>query len=259
VLVTARDRQRLERLWRAATVVVLQGLGTTAARELLEADGLVIGDEVGPAMVRLTGGLPGELKALARGCSSGRVVGIDDVIGVALGLATTIVRTQGRAASEALAGRLIEASELASPRRRGEIALFVHRLGGTTSTTADDRVALIEEPVAALAEDDDAITVRAQLHAALARELYHGDVLHDGRDPRAEATTALALGRRSGDVPTLASCLRAQHDIEWRPGTAAPRLALVDEIVALLDGSSMYEEMASVIRVTLSSKSRRLA
>jgi energy-coupling factor transporter ATP-binding protein EcfA2 len=247
VLVTARDRRRVETLCRAATLIVLQGLGPASVREMLRAHGVVIDDEIASAVVRLTGGLPGELIVLARELSSGRVDGVDDVIGVALGLASEVSRTEGRAATEPLVRRLIAARDLATPRTRGEVALFVHRLGGTTSTSADDRVTAIEETLNALANDETAIALRAQLHAALARELYHGDVLRDGRDPRAEAATGWALAQQSNDAPTLASCLRARHDIEWRPGTGAQRLALVDEMVGLLDGTSQHEAMADAL------------
>jgi hypothetical protein len=247
VLLTARDRRRVARLCHAATVIVLQGLGTPAVRDLLESDGLAVGDQIAPAVVRLTGGLPGELIVLARELSSFPVAGVDDVVRVALRFAAGVARTQGRAASEALVQRLIAARDLAAPETLGEVALFVHRLGGTTSMTADDRVTLIEEALTALGEDEGAIALRAQLHAAVARELYHGDVLHDGREPAAEAATAWTLAQQANDAPTLAWCLRARHDIDWRPGTAAQRLAYVDDIVALLDGASLHEEMAEAL------------
>jgi hypothetical protein len=247
VLVTARDRRRIERLCRAATVIVLQGLGPHAVRELLEADGVVVEDEIGPAMVQLTGGLPGELIVLARELSSSPAVDADAVVRVALALATAVARTDGRAASETLTRRLIAARDLATPRTRGEVAMFVHRRGGTTSTTADDRVMLIDEALAACGDEESTIGLRAQLHAALARELYHGDVLHAGRDAAAEATAAWSLAEQSSDAPTRAWCLRARHDIEWRPGTAAERLALVDDIVELLDGTAQHEEMADAL------------
>ena len=244
VLVTARDRRRVEHVCRAGTVIALPGLGPSAVRELLEADGVVVGDDAGAAVVRLTGGLPGEVNALARALAGGSAVTADDVFHVALDLASGLAHTDGRAAAEPLARRLVAARDLASPHVRAEVVLFVHELGGTTSTTADDRVTSIEEVLAALGDDGRAVALRAQLHAALASELYHGDVLRAGRDPATEAATGWRLAQQSGDAPTQARCLRARHDIEWRPGTATRRLALLDEIVTLLDGTARYEEMA---------------
>jgi hypothetical protein len=149
VLVTARDRRRLERLCRAATVIVLQGLAPSAVRELLASQGVLNGDEIAPSVMRLTGGLPGEVIVLARELSSRRGVDVDDVVRVALSFAASIAHTEGRAASDALTRRLIAARDLGTPRARGELAMFVHRHGGTTSTTADERVKMIEEPLAA--------------------------------------------------------------------------------------------------------------
>jgi hypothetical protein len=248
IVATARGRTRVERLIRSATLVVLQGLGGAAVAALLERHGVAAPDATADAVRRLTGGLPDEVAAIARELASGpERPSVDDAVRAALRVAADVANRDGRAAVEPLVRRLTDANDLAAPSTAGAVALFVHRLGGTTSTTADDRVAQIEAALAALDDDATALALRAELHAALALELYHGDVLHAGPDPRGETDRAWALAEQSGDRIARASARRARHDVEWRAGNAGQRLVDADEMVALLDGTGRYDDLSDAV------------
>ena len=68
--------------------------------------------------------------------------------------------------------------------------------------------------------------------AALARQLQHS-VPADRPRARPLAERAVAIARRLDDPATLASCLLAQHDTLWTPGTATERAAIAAEIADL--------------------------
>jgi len=73
--------------------------------------------------------------------------------------------------------------------------------------------------------------LRPQVMAALARVLaWHGRDL-----PRAQqlAQDAVAAARLAGDPGLVASCLLAQHNVIWRPGTAGERRALAAAVIEL--------------------------
>ena len=74
--------------------------------------------------------------------------------------------------------------------------------------------------------------VAAQVTAALARQLQHS-VPADRPRARPLAEEAVAIARDLDDAATLASCLLAQHDSLWTPGTAVRRVEIAREITAL--------------------------
>jgi hypothetical protein len=135
------------------------------------------------------------------------------------------------------AGRLAEARQMykraaddPDPAVRAEAALGLHRVGGSTTVLVGrwPVVELLERAVAALA-DRPPTALAARTLAALAREVADG--------PRRQAERAATLARQAvayaracGDAAAEAFCLFAQHDVIWRPGTAAQRLTVADEM-----------------------------
>ena len=92
------------------------------------------------------------------------------------------------------------------------------------------RMALLEEALAALGEEDTPL--RARLLARIALELYYSG---DAERRVAVSGEALALARRLDDPRTLASCLIAHHYALWRPETVTERLAVAAELRRVAD------------------------
>jgi DNA-binding SARP family transcriptional activator len=87
------------------------------------------------------------------------------------------------------------------------------------------RVALLEEALDGLGDEDSAL--RARLLARLALELYYSGE-PDRRLGLSEE--AVELARRLGDPRTLATCLDARHYALWRPETVDERLEVAAEL-----------------------------
>ena len=120
---------------------------------------------------------------------------------------------------------------LPDPRALAEAALGVAMLGARSGT--DDPVGIgLLEAAAALAPADIPAPLRSRVNAELARALRHS-VMND-IDPRAAPTAARAveLARASEDTQALAHALHAEHDVLWAPGTAAARLAVLEQMAA---------------------------
>lgn len=126
---------------------------------------------------------------------------------------------------------LVEADRVApGPRARADVALAVQRLG---ARFAMPRGAIVAQLEAALGAGDDIdVSRRAQLTAALSRELQHS-VADDRRRALPLSEAALALGRASQDEHALVACLLARHDALWTPGTGDERAELGREIAAV--------------------------
>jgi hypothetical protein len=75
-------------------------------------------------------------------------------------------------------------------------------------------------------------TTEAKVTAALARQLQHS-VPADRPQARPLADEAVTIARALDDPATLASCLLAQHDTRWTPGTATRRATIAAEIADL--------------------------
>jgi tetratricopeptide (TPR) repeat protein len=103
-------------------------------------------------------------------------------------------------------------------------------LGLESGTPRDACIELLDEALDRLTDDDTA--VKAQVLAALARELYLS-----GEDQWVRAArlsgSAVDIAHRIGDDRTLAVCLLACHDTIWLPGTAARRRAIAVEMAAV--------------------------
>jgi hypothetical protein len=89
----------------------------------------------------------------------------------------------------------------------------------------DERVAMLEEALAALGPEETPL--RARLLARLGLELYYS-----GQAERRLALTdeSLELARRLGDPGTLAAALVARHYALWRPETVGERLKVAAEL-----------------------------
>ncbi len=126
---------------------------------------------------------------------------------------------------------LVEADRVApGPHARADVALAVQRLG---ARFAMPRGAIVAQLEAALGAGDDIdVSRRAQLTAALSRELQHS-VADDRRRALPLSEDALALGRASQDEHALVACLLARHDALWTPGTGDERADLGREIATV--------------------------
>jgi DNA-binding SARP family transcriptional activator/tetratricopeptide (TPR) repeat protein len=89
----------------------------------------------------------------------------------------------------------------------------------------DSRLALLEEALEALGDEDSPL--RARLLARLALELYYS-----GHPERRLALSeqAVDIARRLGDPRTLATCLDARHYALWRPENINERLEVAAEL-----------------------------
>jgi hypothetical protein len=112
----------------------------------------------------------------------------------------------------------------------GVVALGLDRVGARFAMPRGDLIAVLDHARDALAGHDT--PTEAKVTAALARQLQHS-VPADRPRARPLAEQAVAVARRYDDPATLASCLLAQHDTLWTPGTATERAAIAGEIAEL--------------------------
>jgi hypothetical protein len=119
-------------------------------------------------------------------------------------------------------------------RADGDSDLFVRAvLGlcaawGPTPVVDEVRVALVDEALEAVGDEDTA--AQARLLARLAAELrFHPDPTRCHR----LSAQAVEVARRAGDVATLADCLDAHLAATWGPDGASDRLAGAREIIRL--------------------------
>ena len=122
------------------------------------------------------------------------------------------------------------ASRLADADLMGTVALGLDRCGARFAMPREQLIGVLEAARAALVGQGG--PAAAQVTAALARQLQHSV---PGDRPRAKplAEEAVALARDLDDAATLASCLLAQHDSLWTPGTAIRRVEIAREITSL--------------------------
>ncbi len=114
---------------------------------------------------------------------------------------------------------------LRDPSLLGRAALGFAGQWSVLGRVDEARLALLEEALAALGDEDSPL--RARLLARLALELYYsGDP--DRRVALSEE--AVDLARRLGDPRTLATCLDARHYALWRPENVNERLEVAAEL-----------------------------
>jgi hypothetical protein len=126
----------------------------------------------------------------------------------------------------------------------GAVALGLDRIDARFAMPRADLVAVLDTARQALA--GTATAAEAGVTAALARQLQHSV---PAERPQAQplAEQAVRIARTLDDPATLASCLLAQHDVLWTPGTAAPRAAVAAEIVALAKQANDPERQAQAL------------
>jgi hypothetical protein len=112
----------------------------------------------------------------------------------------------------------------------GVVALGLDRVDARFAMPRADLVAVLDTARQALHGTGTA--AEATVTAALARQLQHS-VPADRPQARPLAARAVTIARVLDDPATLASCLLAQHDCLWTPGTAAARAAIASEIADL--------------------------
>jgi tetratricopeptide (TPR) repeat protein len=173
-----------------------------------------------------------------------RLRGALDGAGVAVPTSTLVDLVVAQADAESRAGNAERARELLreahvhavrldDPERLSAVALGLQRLGAGFAMPRDEVVALLDE--ARRAVEGRAPAVEAQVTASLARELWHHWVPKDRARARPLSEHAVAIARGLDDPATLAACLLARHDVLWAPGTAAERVGIGREIVALAE------------------------
>jgi len=133
------------------------------------------------------------------------------------------------------------------PERMGAVALGLDRIGARFAMPRGDLVAVLERAREAAA--GAGTLSEAQVTAALARQLAHS-VARDRPRARPLADRAVELARGLDDPITLASCLLAQHDSIWTPGTAADRVAIAREIALLAERAGDRERQAQGLLLT---------
>ncbi|HEY7102530.1 MAG TPA: AAA family ATPase [Mycobacteriales bacterium] len=129
-------------------------------------------------------------------------------------------------------------------------ALGVHRLGSRTAAEFAESLGLLADAEVALPAGTD--RDRCVLLAARASDLVHAgwnSGLHTGSATDV-AGRALELARRVGDPALLATALLAAHNARWRPGTAADRLPIADEMADAAAGDPELLAQALLLRAT---------
>jgi tetratricopeptide (TPR) repeat protein len=128
-------------------------------------------------------------------------------------------------ARESFAQALAVARELEDPVLLSRAALGVAGPWSTLGREDPEVVAILEDALAGLGEEDSPL--RARLHARLSLELYYA-----GQPERRLALSeeAVAIARRIGDPATLAFALDARHYVLWRPENVEERLEVAAEL-----------------------------
>ena len=108
--------------------------------------------------------------------------------------------------------------------------LGLHGLGDSLQGEAQS-IELVDEARTRLAATQlSAAPLAARLLAAASRARTHR-VGEDRRYAEELSAQAVTLARKSGDDGAIGFCLLAHHDAIWKPGTAAKRLELADEMI----------------------------
>ena len=126
----------------------------------------------------------------------------------------------------------------------GAVALGLDRVDARFAMPRANLVAVLDTARQALS--GSRTTTEAKVTAALARQLQHS-VPADRPRARPLADEAVGIARTLDDPATLASCLLAQHDTLWSPGTATARAAIAAAIVDLAKRADDRERHAQAL------------
>jgi DNA-binding SARP family transcriptional activator/tetratricopeptide (TPR) repeat protein len=138
--------------------------------------------------------------------------------------------SEDRAGMEAEARATFQAAAatarvLGDPALLGQAALGFAGQWSLLGRVEQSRVAMLEEALAALGEEDGSL--HARLLARLALELYYSG---DPERRLALSEQAVELARGLDDPRTLATCLDARHYALWRPENVIERLEVAAEL-----------------------------
>lgn len=171
-----------------------------------------------------------------------------DVVDLLTAEAEALLRAGAAGTAHALLDTAWErAAASEDPERMGAVALGLDRIGARFAMPRGDLVAALERAREAAA--GTRTLIEAQVTAALARQLAHS-VARDRPSARPLAEQAVQLARDLDDPVTLASCLLAQHDSIWTPGTAADRVGIAREIALLAERAGDPERQAQGLLLT---------
>jgi hypothetical protein len=137
----------------------------------------------------------------------------------------------------------------------GAVALGLDRIDARFAMPRADLVAVLDTARHAL--HGAGTTTEATGTAALARQLQHS-VPADRPQARPLAERAVTIARGLDDPATLASCLLAQHDTLWTPGTATARAAIAAEIIDLARRSGDPERHAQALLLSATAQLERV-
>jgi hypothetical protein len=126
----------------------------------------------------------------------------------------------------------------------GTVALGMDHIGARFAMPRAQLVGVLNNARQAL--NGSGTTTEAEVTAALARQLQHS-VPVDRPQARPLADQAVRIARTLHDPATLASCMLAQHDILWTPGTATARAAIAAEIADLAKQANDQERHAQAL------------
>ena len=158
---------------------------------------------------------------------------------------------EARRAHALLEAAWSRAVELDDGELMGAVALGLDRCGARFAMPRERLLGVLEAAREALGPTDRPVSARVT--AALARQLQHS-VPADRPRARPLADEAVAMARRLDDAPTLASCLLAQHDSLWTPGTAVRRVEIAREITVLTRAGGDREALAQGLLLTASAQ-----
>ena len=169
-----------------------------------------------------------------------------------VGLLTTEADLRLRAGDAAEARALLDtawarATATGEAELLGAVALGLDRIDARFAMPRADLIAVLDTARQAL--QGSGTPAEAQVTAALARQLQHS-VPADRPRARPLAEQAVTIARTLDDPATLASCLLAQHDTLWTPGTAADRAAIPAEIADLAKRANDAERHAQALLLT---------
>jgi AAA ATPase domain len=147
-------------------------------------------------------------------------------------------------ARELLARAWIRATADGGADLLGTVALGLDRVDARFAMPRTDLIGVLDTARRALT--GTGTTLEASVTAALARQLQHS-VPADRPRARPLADDAVRLARALDDPATLATCLLAQHDTWWTPGTATARASIATEIADLARHADDLERRAQAL------------
>jgi predicted ATPase len=174
--------------------------------------------------------------------AAGQQLALHDLVGVL----TAEADLRLRAGDASQARRLLEtawaqASATGEAEVLGAVALGLDHIDARFAMPRAELVAVLDAARNAL--NGIGTATEAKVTAALARQLQHS-VPADRPQARPLAEQAVSIARTLGDPETLASCLLAQHDVLWTPGTATTRATIATMISNLAKQANDQERHA---------------